>query len=38
VYELARELRQPQPAAPRSSSVPPPTFDPLEDELGADAA
>jgi hypothetical protein len=38
VYELARELRQASPAAPRSSSVPPPTFDPLEDELGADAA
>ena len=44
VYELARELRQPEPAAPavdpvppRDGSVPPP-FDPLEDELDADAA
>jgi hypothetical protein len=37
VYELARELRQPQPVEPRSS-VPPPGFDPLADELGADAA
>jgi hypothetical protein len=37
VYELARELRQPEPAASRGS-VPPPTFDPLEDELDANAA
>jgi hypothetical protein len=37
VYELARELRQPRPATP-PTSTPPPTFDPLEDELRADAA
>jgi hypothetical protein len=45
VYDLARELRQPQPVAagidalpPRDGSVPPPPFDPLEDELDADVA
>jgi hypothetical protein len=38
VYELARELREAsEPATPRGS-VPPPTFDPLEDELDANAA
>jgi hypothetical protein len=37
VYELARELRQPTQAAPQGS-VPPPTFDPLEEELDANAA
>ena len=37
VYELARELREPESAAPRGS-VPPPPFDPLNDELDADAA
>jgi hypothetical protein len=37
VYELARELRQPQSETPRPS-MPPPSFDPLEDELSADAA
>jgi hypothetical protein len=37
VYELARELRQSKQAAPQGS-VPPPTFDPLEDELDANAA
>jgi hypothetical protein len=34
VYELARELRQPEPAAP-PASMPPPPFDPLADELRA---
>jgi hypothetical protein len=45
VYEIARELRQPpappataEDEAPREGSVPPPSFDPLEDELDADAA
>ena len=37
VYELARELREPESATPRSSA-PPPSFDPLADELDADAA
>jgi hypothetical protein len=37
VYELARELRQPPPAAP-PGSIPPPSRDPLDDELGLDAA
>ena len=37
VYHLARELRQVEPAGPRPS-VPPPSFDPLADELDADAA
>jgi hypothetical protein len=37
VYELARELRQPEPAGPRPSTPPPP-FDPLSDELPADVA
>ena len=37
VYELARELRQPRPATP-PTSTPPPAFDPLDDELRADAA
>jgi len=37
VYDLARELRRPQPEAPRGS-VPPPPLDPLADELDADAA
>jgi hypothetical protein len=37
VYELARELREAETAAPRGS-VPPPAFDPLEDELDATAA
>jgi hypothetical protein len=37
VYHLARELRQVEPEGPRGS-VPPPTFDPLADELDADAA
>jgi hypothetical protein len=37
VYELARELRQPEPATSRSSSVPPP-FDPLADALDANVA
>jgi hypothetical protein len=36
VYELARELRRPEPGAERGS-VPPP-LDPLADELDADAA
>ena len=36
VYDLARELREPQTATPRAS-VPPPAFDPLADELRADA-
>jgi hypothetical protein len=36
VYELARELRQPQSETSRAS-IPPPPFDPLEDELSADA-
>jgi hypothetical protein len=34
VYELARELRQPEPAGP-PVSMPPPAFDPLADELRA---
>jgi hypothetical protein len=37
VYELARELRQPEPAEPRTS-MPPPSRDPLDDELRLDAA
>jgi len=37
VYELARELREPESPGERPS-IPPPTFDPLADELGADAA
>jgi hypothetical protein len=37
VYELARELRRPPPEGPRGS-VPPPSLDPLADELDADAA
>jgi hypothetical protein len=37
VYELARELRQTDPEGERES-VPPPTFDPLADELDATAA
>jgi hypothetical protein len=37
VYELARELRGPQPAGVREST-PPPEFDPLATELDADAA
>jgi hypothetical protein len=37
VYDLARELRQPEPVAPRVST-PPPSIDPLEDELRIDAA
>jgi len=37
VYELARQLRQPEPASQRPS-MPPPSFDPLADELDADAA
>jgi hypothetical protein len=37
VYDLARELRRPQPEAQRES-VPPPSLDPLADELDADAA
>jgi hypothetical protein len=37
VYEIARELRQPEPASQRPS-MPPPPFDPLADELDADAA
>ena len=37
VYDLARELRQPHPEAQRGS-VPPPSLDPLADELDADAA
>lgn len=37
VYELAQELRRPQPEAPRES-IPPPPLDPLADELDADAA
>jgi hypothetical protein len=35
VYKLARELREPEPATPRMSTPPP--FDPLADELRADA-
>jgi quinol monooxygenase YgiN len=38
VYELARELREAPAAATPQGSVPPPTFDPLEDELDANAA
>jgi hypothetical protein len=37
VYELARELRQPEAAAPQGST-PPPSFDPLDEALQADAA
>jgi hypothetical protein len=37
VYDLARELRRPDPETPRGS-VPPPSLDPLADELDADAA
>jgi hypothetical protein len=37
VYELARELRQTEPPAPRVST-PPPSRDPLDDELRLDAA
>lgn len=37
VYDLARELRRPEPEGPRGS-VPPPSLDPLADELDADAA
>ena len=37
VYELARELRELESATPRQST-PPPSFDPLADELDADAA
>jgi hypothetical protein len=37
VYHLARELREAPAEGPRGS-VPPPTFDPLADELDADAA
>jgi hypothetical protein len=37
VYELARELRELESATPRPSTPPPP-FDPLADELDADAA
>jgi hypothetical protein len=36
VYELARELREPQPETLRESTPPP--VDPLADELDADAA
>jgi hypothetical protein len=35
VYELAGELREPEPATPRVSTPPP--FDPLADELPTDA-
>jgi len=37
VYELARELREPESPGSRES-IPPPTYDPLADELSADAA
>lgn len=37
VYDLARELRRPEPEGPRES-IPPPSLDPLADELDADAA
>ena len=37
VYDLARELRRSHPETPRGS-VPPPSIDPLADELDADAA
>ena len=37
VYELARELREPESVTSRPST-PPPSFDPLADELDADAA
>jgi len=37
VYDLACELRRSQPETPRGS-VPPPSIDPLADELDADAA
>jgi hypothetical protein len=37
VYELARELREPESPGSRES-IPPPSYDPLADELSADAA
>jgi hypothetical protein len=36
VYDLARELRQAEPATPREST-PPPARDPLDEELGIEA-